>query len=185
TVYEVEEYEGQPFIVMELLEGQTLRDRLARREGTCFATDDLVELALQIVDGLEAAHQKGIVHRDIKPPNVFVTTRGQAKILDFGLAMLELGIGFSGAGEALAAGNTSPGARTVDVSATNPRLTRTGTTMGTAAYMSPEQIRGEKLDGRTDLFSFGLVLYEMATGRQAFAGETAAVIHEAILHRPP
>src|SRR5438477_6449405 len=165
---------------MELLEGQSLRDRLAHLQGPWLASDELMDMALQIIDGLEAAHQKGIVHRDIKPANVFVTTRGQAKILDFGLAKLERGVRPAAERET-AAGKVQHDAATATVSSVDPRLTRTGTTMGTAAYMSPAQIRREELDGRSDLFSFGLVLYEMATGKQAFAGDTTAAVHEAIV----
>ena len=183
TIYEVEEYEGQPFIVMELLEGQTLRD-LIPKEGAVGSKaplhlDTLVDVAVQIVEGLEAAHKQGIIHRDIKPANIFLTTQGRAKILDFGLAKLQ---------ESEIAGMHSPSEVIQE-----PRhgwhphliLTRTGTTIGTAGYMSPEQIRGEKLDARSDLFSFGLVLYEMATGQRAFAGETAPVLRAAILNEAP
>ncbi len=170
TIHEFGEHEGQPFIVMELLEGQTLRDRIS--EGGRLPTNRLLNFALQIAEGLEAAHQKGIIHRDIKPANIFLTNRGEAKILDFGLARVD-------AGEDLV-----PHLAETEVSA-RPNLSWTGIAMGTAAYMSPEQVRGEKLDTRTDLFSFGLVLYEMATGRQAFEGETGATVYAAILNREP
>jgi len=173
TIYDIDEHEGQPFIAMELLEGETLRQRV---EGKPLKIDTLLDLSTQIADALDAAHQKGIVHRDIKPANIFVTQRGQAKILDFGLAKLAPGRG--------SVGDTADasGAPTATVEAL---LTSPGVAMGTVAYMSPEQARGEELDARTDLFSFGTVLYEMATGRQAFAGNTTAVIHEAILNRAP
>jgi serine/threonine protein kinase/DNA-binding winged helix-turn-helix (wHTH) protein len=180
-IYEFGEHEGQPFMVMPLLEGQTLRDRLAALAAP-FSTDEFLHLATQIADGLEAAHEKGIIHRDIKPANIFITNRGAAKILDFGLAKLTV------AGEdpvipkppeALLHREMS------DLPEGSLSLTRTGMALGTAAYMSPEQVRGEKLDARTDLFSFGLVLYEMATGQQAFSGETAAILHHAILNRAP
>ena len=183
TIHAVEEHEGQPFIVMELLEGGTLRDALARetesKSVTPFRLELLLETALQIARGLEAAHEKGIIHRDIKPANIFVTSQGQAKILDFGLAKLHQF-------EAAETQTKSSTERKPDQEF-NPllTLTRTGVTVGTAAYMSPEQVRGEKLDSRTDLFSFGLVLYEMTTRQRAFPGDTAAVLHDAILNRVP
>jgi serine/threonine protein kinase len=181
TIHAVEEYEGQPFLAMELLEGHTLRDMIAQQADskTTLQLKQLLDTAVQIVNGLEAAHQKGIIHRDIKPANIFITNSGQAKILDFGLAKLH-------EFESL---ETQPIA-TADPKPTqewNPllTLTRTGVMVGTAAYMSPEQVRGEKLDQRTDLFSFGLVLYEMATRQRAFPGDTAAVLHHAILNQTP
>ena len=183
TIYAVEEHEGQPFIAMELLEGHTLRDVLAKDAGSKsdspFRLEPLLVTALQIARGLEAAHQKGIIHRDIKPANIFITSHGQAKILDFGLAKLH----DSESAEPLPQSSAEPGPK----QESNPllTLTRTGVTVGTAAYMSPEQVRGERLDQRTDLFSFGLVLYEMATRQRAFPGDTAPVLHDAILNRTP
>jgi serine/threonine protein kinase/Tol biopolymer transport system component len=183
TIHEIEEYESQPFIVMELLEGQTLRELIAsfNQKGNKeqFGSEKLLDVATQIASGLGAAHKKGIIHRDIKPANIFVTTTGQAKILDFGLAKLQ---------HSEVEESKSP-QKEQHQSGTkwNPHttLTRTGVTIGTAGYMSPEQIRGEKLDTRTDLFSFGLVLYEMATGQRAFTGDTAPVLESAILHHDP
>jgi serine/threonine protein kinase len=183
TIYAVEEYEGQPFIAMELLEGRTLRDIIAEQTDSKTKADfqlrPLLDVAVQIAIGLEAAHQKGIIHRDIKPANIFITNQGQAKILDFGLAKLHQ---FE-MPEAQAPVQGEPSTR----QEWNPllSLTRSGVTVGTAAYMSPEQVRGEKLDARTDLFSFGLVLYEMATRQRAFPGDTAAVLHNAILNQTP
>jgi eukaryotic-like serine/threonine-protein kinase len=174
SVYEFGEHEREPFMVMPLLEGQTLRDRIALLPSAPFTTDDLLNLGIQIADGLQAAHEKGIIHRDIKPANIFVTNRGDAKILDFGLAKLTL------AEDSQSLPHQESRVRREDVA-----LTRTGVALGTAAYMSPEQVRGEKLDPRTDLFSFGLVLYEMAVGQPAFLGETAAILHAAILNRIP
>ncbi len=167
TIHEIEEHEGQPFIVMELLEGRTLREAI----GAPLDIGVLLDLAVQIAAALEAAHGLGIIHRDIKPANIFVTRQGQAKVLDFGLAKLQ--------GQEIAE-SPEPAAPRADLS-----LTRTGAAMGTVGYMSPEQIRGEKLDPRTDLFSFGLVLYEMATGVGAFGGQTAAVVQQAIVNSAP
>ena len=238
-IHEFGEHEGQPFIAMELLEGETLRDRLAAVADATeeVALDELLRIATQVADGLEAAHEQGIIHRDIKPANIFLTKKGTAKILDFGLAKLadiergtsdelprpspndglERGtpVAEASGSRTVEAPDVSPAKGEHDESGLQPRpglkpdleehpdrrgearlfhqpaapiehtLTRTGVAMGTAGYMSPEQVRGEKLDARTDLFSFGLVLYEMATGQRAFTGDTAAILKDAILNHPP
>lgn len=190
TIYAVEEYDSKPFIVMELLEGETLSKRIAsgvtagqKRRSQAetgdetqpipgpFETEQMLDLGLQLADALDAAHLKGIIHRDIKPGNIFITERGQAKVLDFGLAKID---------PRKAASSANP-----DTPTEGAHLTITGTPLGTVAYMSPEQARGEELDPRTDLYSLGVVLYEMATGRHPFAGSTPGVMFDAILNRTP
>ena len=182
SIYQLGEHDGQPFIVMQLLEGQTLREWIEAGASAEAGerVKDVIGLAIQIADGLEAAHQKGIIHRDIKPTNIFITSRGQAKILDFGVAK------FVDAAEPVdtVSGAVRPVLEGLDGAAIDAHLTRTGASIGTPSYLSPEQIRREKLDARTDLFSFGLVLYEMATGQKAFSGNTATSIQDAVLHAP-
>jgi serine/threonine protein kinase len=169
TIYEIGEQDQRPFIAMELLEGMTLDCHIA---GRSLPTERVLEVGMQLADALAAAHEKGIVHRDIKPANIFLTHNGKAKILDFGLAKMRL---------AAAEISSDPGTMTERSSS----LTESGATVGTVAFMSPEQLRGEPLDARTDLFSCGTVLYQMATGRQAFSGVTRALVIDRILHESP
>ncbi len=165
TIYDIGEHEGRPFIVMELLRGQTLRERLT---GGVLRVHETLDIGIQVADALDSAHARGVIHRDIKPANLFLNERGQIKILDFGLAKL-----------------LTPRATSLSTAAQTTDLTGAGMTLGTIAYMSPEQVTGERLDGRTDLFSFGVVLYECVSGRQPFIGKTSALVFSEILNRTP
>ena len=168
TIHGIEQFESDHFIVMELLDGELLSERIQRGP---MDLESLLTLGAQIVDALESAHSKGIVHRDLKPANIFVTSRGQAKILDFGIAKIDNPV--------------KPDASSMVETIRKDQLTSAGTTLGTVAYMSPEQARGEVTDARTDLFSFGTVLYQMASSVLPFQGDTSAVVFDSILNRDP